>query len=95
MAENGVEPKITICGFNSDNAQYSTGSTPFQDVELFFYGYHIEIKSQVPKTRKEFEKIFNDYIKEEKYSQELEIKLRKKQWNYVRKNMINFYLYKE
>ena len=78
MAENEVEPKITKCGFNLDNTQYSTGSTLFQDAELFFYGYQVEIKSKIPKTRKEFEKIFNDYIKEEKYFEELEIKLHKK-----------------
>ena len=78
MSKNKIEQKITTCGFNLDNPQYSTGATPFQDVELYFLGNQIEIKSKTPKTRKEFEKIFNDFIKEEKYFEELEIKLRKK-----------------
>ena len=46
MAKNKIEQKITTCGFNLDNPQYSTGATPFQDVELYFYGNQIEIKSK-------------------------------------------------
>ncbi len=76
---SSIEPKVKAYAFKmEDYCIYSTGSTPFQDVELDFNGHEVIITSENPKTRKEFEKIFNDFLKKKEEDKQRMIKLRKR-----------------
>ena len=78
MSDNKWEPKTTIYEFELDNFNLATAPIPFKGAQLIFMGYRVTIKAQEPKTKKEFEKIFNDYMNEEKKQEECDIMLRKK-----------------
>lgn len=73
-----IEPKVNMYGFKLDHFNYATANIPFQDVELIFLGKKLMIKSEIPKTKREFEKIFNDYLAEEKRERELKELIEKK-----------------
>ena len=73
-----IEPKVNMYGFKLDHFNYATANIPFQDVELIFLGKKLMIKSEIPKTKREFEKIFNDYLAEEKRERELDELIQKK-----------------
>ena len=78
MEESPIEPKTTEYIFKLEHFNYSTGGLPYRDVELFFTGSEVWIVSKTPKTIKEFEKIFNDYMEQEKKLEENTIFLQKK-----------------
>ena len=73
-----IEPKLTFYGFKLDHYNYASDNIPFQDVELIFLGKKLMIKSKIPKTKREFQKIFNDYITKEKKNRELDELIEKK-----------------
>ncbi len=77
MSDNKFEPKSTIYGFEIYDYHLADYPIPFQDAQLIFLGNQVSIKTKEPKTKKEFEKIYNDYLEEKKKDEEDTRMLRK------------------
>ena len=73
-----MEHKQEAYGFDLDYEIYSTLRIPFRDVEISFNGDRAIVMSKEPKTIKEFENIFKDYMKKRKDDEENTLELIRK-----------------